>query len=164
MTCAMRPPFFLFSLVRKERMRRARCKKEKNARRGCHFSTSKHFTRGFSTLFNYWCKRYAIQSFPSALSATWLADHNNCCSNLNTSRPVSGASVSEAFRGRRGAGSYTTCERPFLSYTGRGAFFLFGKAKRKNGGRITQVATFEQQNLPNKAKAECLTTLPACCY
>jgi hypothetical protein len=58
----------------------------------------------------------------------------------------------------------TRVRRPFLSYTGRGAFFLFGKAKRKNGGRITQVATFEQQNLPNKAKAECLTTLPACCY
>ena len=31
-------------------------------------------------------------------------------------------------------------ERPFLSYTGRGAFFLFGKTKRKNGGRIDQPA------------------------
>ena len=29
-------------------------------------------------------------------------------------------------------------ERPFLSSTGRGAFFLFGKTKRKNGGRISQ--------------------------
>ncbi len=29
-------------------------------------------------------------------------------------------------------------ERPFLSSTGRGAFFLFGKTKRKNGGRIDQ--------------------------
>ena len=28
-----------------------------------------------------------------------------------------------------------TSRRPFLSYTGRGAFFLFGKTKRKNGGR-----------------------------
>ena len=27
---------------------------------------------------------------------------------------------------------------------GRGAFFLFGKAKRKNGGRITQAASSEQ--------------------
>ena len=34
--------------------------------------------------------------------------------------------------------------RPFLSYTGRGAFFLFGKAKRKNGGRISQRMSFEQ--------------------
>ena len=34
--------------------------------------------------------------------------------------------------------------RPFLSYTGRGAFFLFGKAKRKNGGRISQRTSFEQ--------------------
>ena len=31
-------------------------------------------------------------------------------------------------------------ERPFLSSTGRGAFFLFGKTKRKNGGRIAQPA------------------------
>ena len=37
--------------------------------------------------------------------------------------------------------------RPFLSYTGRGAFFLFGKAKRKNGGRNTQVMSFERQLL-----------------
>ena len=34
--------------------------------------------------------------------------------------------------------------RPFLSYTGRGAFFLFGKTKRKNGGRIAQVTSYEQ--------------------
>ena len=32
-----------------------------------------------------------------------------------------------------------TSRRPFLSYTGRGAFFLFGKTKRKNGGRIRAV-------------------------
>ena len=38
----------------------------------------------------------------------------------------------------------TRVRRPFLSYTGRGAFFLFGKAKRKNGGRITQVSFSEQ--------------------
>ena len=61
---------------------------------------------------------------------------------VTASLPVSGASVSEALRGRRGAGPYTTCGRPFLSYTGRGAFFLFGKAKRKNGGRITQAMSF----------------------
>ena len=31
---------------------------------------------------------------------------------------------------------------PFLSYTGRGAFFLFGQEpKRKNGGRIEQAAS-----------------------
>ena len=34
--------------------------------------------------------------------------------------------------------------RPFLSYTGRDAFFLFGKAKRKNGGRNTQKTISEQ--------------------
>ena len=34
--------------------------------------------------------------------------------------------------------------RPFLSYTGRDAFFLFGKAKRKNGGRNTQEKISEQ--------------------
>ena len=55
---------------------------------------------------------------------------------VTASLPVSGASVSEALRGRRGAGPYTTCGRPFLSYTGRGALFILGKAKRKNGGAL----------------------------
>ena len=34
--------------------------------------------------------------------------------------------------------------RPFLSYTARGAVFLFGKTKRKIGGRIAQVCPGEQ--------------------
>ena len=44
-------------------------------------------------------------------------------------------------------GNAVRAQRPFLSYTGRGAFFLFGKAKRKNGGRNTQVMSFERQLL-----------------
>jgi hypothetical protein len=39
--------------------------------------------------------------------------------------------------------SVIRAQRPFLSYTGRGAFFLFGKAKRKNGGRNAQVTMSE---------------------
>ena len=35
--------------------------------------------------------------------------------------------------------SVARTRRPFLSYTGRGAVFLFGKTKRKTGGRIAQV-------------------------
>ena len=52
-------------------------------------------------------------------------------------RQRSAASGSEAIRGWRGAGTYWSLERFFLSYIWRGAFFLFGQApKRKNGGRI----------------------------
>ena len=67
--------------------------------------------------------------------------------------PGSGASVSEALRGRRGAGSYTAWKRPFLSYTGRGAFFLFGKMKRKNGGRITKVMICEYVQKKERMKS-----------
>ena len=49
------------------------------------------------------------------------------------------------FRGRQGAKKYRSSQRPFLSYTGRGAFFLFGKTKRKNGGRVAQLARCEQE-------------------
>ena len=52
------------------------------------------------------------------------------------------------FRGRRGPGTHGTRERPFLSYTGRGAFFLFGRTKRKNGGRIRA----QSENVPTPAR------------
>ena len=54
------------------------------------------------------------------------------------------------FRGRRCAGTHGTRERPFLSYTGRGAFFLFGASKRKNGGRIAHRSSCkrEKSNAP----------------
>ena len=43
------------------------------------------------------------------------------------------AGISSKFVSRKPA-----CKRPFLSCTGRGAVFLFGKTKRKIGGRNTQ--------------------------
>ena len=54
--------------------------------------------------------------------------------------PVLGTSRTSAGTGSKLVSGKPACKRPFLSYTGRGAVFLFGQApKRKIGGRITQI-------------------------
>ena len=52
--------------------------------------------------------------------------------------PLSAASVSKATREWRSVKGTASLEAAFLSYTGRGAIFLFGASKRKIGGRNTR--------------------------
>ena len=77
---------------------------------------------------------FACCSKRPAQSAAQFSSHTSCHSKLNSPLPDSGASVSESLRGRRSAGPYTACERPFLFLHGRGAFFSFRQGEKKRMG------------------------------
>ena len=66
-TCA--PHSFFSALARKERMRRARCKKEKGRWARATFSASEHFTRGYRSWYMSGLKENSLVALPSALSA-----------------------------------------------------------------------------------------------
>ena len=80
---------------------------------------------------------FACCSETPAQRAAQFTSHTSCHSRLNPPLPGSGASVSEALRGRRGAGPYTACERPFLFlHRARCVLFFSARRKEKNGGAL----------------------------
>ena len=80
---------------------------------------------------------FACCSKRPAQSAAQFSSHTSCHSKLNSPLPDSGASVSESLRGRRSAGPYTACERPFLFlHRARRVLFFSARRKEKNGGTL----------------------------
>ena len=154
-TCANQDPFLFSVLARKEK--RFLDSKEKRA-----------LPRGFSA-GNCWAgpprisdfalisgaivekavapvsarRRFAWRCMVQAVTSC-TALHGSACFSLTEVRakPSSDKEKRRIVAGTRltACHSVSRTQRPFLSYTGRGAVFLFGQApKRKIGGRITQL-------------------------
>ena len=98
-TCAYQEPFLFSALARKEK-RFLDSKEKRAAGRGLHLRVFELFSRGYRTYLLSCQRDDAFVTYQSALGATGIICRKACHFKFAAYRPGSGASVSEAFRGR----------------------------------------------------------------